>query len=75
MSVVNLLDLELVANALGDAVAAPSSHAGGRGALTAENVRKWLADAEQAGDGQIQPCRRGIIALERLLTTLTQGLT
>ena len=70
--VVNLLDLELVANALGDA-AAPSSHAGGRGALTAENVRKWLADAEQleTADPTVQ---RGIIALERLLTALTQGL-
>ena len=68
--VANLKDLELVADALGDA-AAPSSHAGGRGALTAENVRKWLADAEQleTADPTVQ---RGIITLERLLTALTR---
>ena len=37
--VVNLKDLELVAGTLGDAAASPSSHAGGRETLMAEDVR------------------------------------
>ena len=69
--VVNLQDLELVAEAFGNAVASPSSHAGGCGALTAEDVRRWLADAKrlETTDSTVQ---KGIIALERLLTALTR---
>ena len=54
-----------------DAAAAPSSHAGGRETLMAEDVRKWLADAEglERTDPTVQ---RGIITLERLLTVLTE---
>ena len=65
------LELELVADALGDAAASPSSHAGGRETLMAEDVRKWLADAEglERTDPTVQ---RGIITLERLLTALTR---
>ena len=70
--VANLKDLELVADAFGNAAASPSSHAGGCGALTAEDVRKWLADAEglERTDPTVQ---RGKLMLEQLLTTLTQG--
>ena len=70
--VVDLKDLELVADALGDAAASPSSHAGGRETLMAEDVRKWLADAEglERTDPTVQ---RGKLMLEQLLTTLTQG--
>ena len=72
--VVNLKDLELVAGAFGNAAASPSSHAGGREALTAEDVRKWLADAR--GLATTDPTlQKGIIALEQLLTTLTRGQT
>ena len=69
--VVNLLDLELVAEAFGNAAASPSSHAGGRGALTAEDVKKWLNDAKQLETAD-STVRKGIITLERLLTALTR---
>ena len=70
--VVNLLDLELVAEAFGNAAASPSSHAGAPETLTAEDVKKWLNDAKrlETADPTLQ---KGIIALERLLTTLTRG--
>ena len=69
--VVNLLDLELVADAFGNAAASPPSHAGGRGTVTAEDVREWLAHAKALVTTD-PTVRRGIIVLERLLTALTK---
>ena len=67
----NLLDLELVANEFGNAVASPPSRAPGLEALTAEDVWRWLADAEKL-EVTDPTVRRGIIALERLLMALTE---
>ncbi|MDE0504144.1 MAG: dockerin type I domain-containing protein, partial [Candidatus Poribacteria bacterium] len=68
---VNLQDLELVADVFGNAAASPPNPTGERETLMAEDVRKWLAHAAELEmtDPAVQ---RGIIALERLLTTLTR---
>ena len=69
--VVDLHDLELVAGAFGNAAISPPIRANGLEALTAEVVRRWLADAEKL-EMTDPTVRRGIIALERLLTALTE---
>ena len=66
---VNLQDLERVAEVFGNA--APPSRVDGRDALTAEEVRLWLADAEEL-DTTDPTAQRGIITLERLLITVTR---
>ena len=48
--VVNLQDLERIAEAFGNAAASPSSRVDGLETLTAEDVRRWLADAQEAGN-------------------------
>ena len=55
-----------------ETAAAPSSHAGGRGALTAEDVKKWLNDAEQLETAD-STVRKGIITLERLFDGADAG--
>ena len=67
----NLQDLELVADVFGKAAASPPGREGRRETLRAEDIRVWLADAAEleTTDPTVQ---RGIIALERLLTTLTR---
>ena len=46
---------------------------GGLETLTAEDVRKWLADAQEL-ETTDSAVKRGIIALKRLLTPLTKEL-
>ena len=69
--VVNIQDLELVAEAFGNAAASPPIRADGRETLTAEDVRRWLADAKKL-EMTDSTMNRGIIVLERLLTALTK---
>ena len=70
--VVNLLDLELIAGAFGNAAASPPSRAGRREALTVEDIRAWLVDAAEL-ESTNPTVQRGIFALERLLTALSQS--
>ena len=72
--VVNLAGLgKLVVGALENAAASPPSRAGIFGTFTAEDMKKMaVADAKQL-DQTNPSVQNGIIALERLLTALTQA--
>ena len=68
--VVNILDLVLVAGALGDTAAAPSSNPRALAMLTAADVGHWLV---QAGELDLTDAtsREGVLFLEQLLAALT----
>ena len=68
--VVNIIDLILVAMALGEVAGAPAAHAEASSMLTAAEVTQWLIEAKQL---QHEDPRyfRGILFLEQLLTMLT----
>jgi hypothetical protein len=68
--VVNILDLVLVAGALGNAAAAPSMNAQALKALSASEAGRWLA---QAGELELTDpaSREGVLYLEQLLAALT----
>ena len=68
--VVNILDLVLVAGALGNVAAAPSANPRALAMLTAKDVGQWLA---QAGELELTEAtsQRGVLFLEQLLAALT----
>ena len=68
--VVNILDLVLVAGALGDTAAAPSVDSRALAMLTATDVGRWLAQAHGL-DLTDATSQRGVLSLEQLLIALT----
>ena len=74
--IVNVTDLLLVASLLRDVPAAPALHTQGRHTLTTADLQKWIHQAKshniQTDSLYLQPdvMKKGIAALEHLLTTL-----
>ncbi len=67
--VVNIVDLVKVAGEIGGGAASPSAHPQGLDALTAADVRQWLAQAQHANLTDVTS-QRGILMLQQLLTAL-----
>ena len=72
--VIDIVDLVLVAGALGNAAAAPSAYPQALALLTAKDVQQWLSQAQYLNltDATSQ---RGILFLEHLLAALTPKKT
>ena len=72
--IIDIVDLVLVAGALGNAAAAPSAYPQALALLTAKDVQQWLFQAQQLNltDATSQ---RGILFLEQLLAALTPKKT
>ena len=72
--IVNVVDLILVAVALGEVAAAPAAHAEVLSTLTAEEVTQWLVEARQLQTDD-PTYLRGIRVIEQLLAALTPTQT
>ena len=72
--VIDIIDLVLVAGALGDKAAAPSVHTQARRLFTAADVKLWLSQAQHINltDAQAQ---RGILFLQQLLAAFAPKKT
>ena len=72
--VIDIIDLVLVAGALGNKAAAPSVYAQARRLFTAADVKLWLSQAQHLSltDAQAQ---RGILFLQQLLAAFTPKKT
>ena len=64
--VIDIIDLVLVAGALGNKAAAPSIHAQARRHFTASDVKLWLSQAQHKNLTDVQS-QRGILFLHQLL--------
>ena len=72
--IVNVIDLVLVANAMGPAAAAPSLRKRVTMLLTVEQVQRWLTEARLSGETTLA-YQHGMVVLEQLLVTLTPQAT
>ena len=72
--IVDIVDLVLVAGALGNKAAAPAVHAQARRLFTAADIKLWLSQAQHLSltDAQSQ---RGILFLQQLLAAFTPKKT
>ena len=72
--VIDIIDLVLVAGALGNKAAAPALYPQARGLFTAADVKLWLSEAQHKNltDAQSQ---RGILFLQQLLAAFTPKKT
>ena len=73
--IVNVIDLVLVANAIGSAAAAPSLHHRVKSLFTTEQVQGWLTEARFFSGETSLAYQGGMVVLKQLLVVLTPEAT